>query len=151
MRVVNEQMIQGAGNGQMEAHARELEQVLEERVTQVQSFCWPTPPFYRSDEQASKGARLCRVEYMDGTIAAGDLVTFMPSSGAVTLKPSPKGAAQAIDLARIRVIRQVDPIALSADASALRRIGAEASKVIEDKNFTIYFTASSSQGELVVG
>jgi PAS domain S-box-containing protein len=30
MRMVNQKIIQGAGNGQSEAHARELEQVLEQ-------------------------------------------------------------------------------------------------------------------------
>jgi type II secretory ATPase GspE/PulE/Tfp pilus assembly ATPase PilB-like protein len=114
---------------------------MKEHVTQAQSFCWPTPPFYRRDAQAPKGvARLCRVEYLDGTIAAGELVAFTPRSGIVTLKPSGEKTARAIDLARIRVIRRVDPIALSADASALRGIGAKESKVIEDKNFTVYFT-----------
>jgi len=110
------------------------------QTAQGQAVHWPTPPFYRRDGRAANGAaRLCRVEYLDGTIAAGELVAFTPDSGVATLKPSAEKIAQAMDLARIRVIKRVDPIELNPDAGALRGIGAEESKVIEDKNFTVRF------------
>jgi type II secretory ATPase GspE/PulE/Tfp pilus assembly ATPase PilB-like protein len=110
-------------------------------MAQSLTFDWPTPPFYRRDTQARKGvARSCRVEYLDGTIVAGELVAFTPGSGIVTIKPSTEEVARAMDLARIRIIKRVDPIELRLDATVLHGIGAAESKVIEDKNFTVHFT-----------
>ena len=107
---------------------------------QTQSFNWPTPPFYTRDAQTTKGAaRPCRVEYLDGSIAEGDLIAFAPGSGTVQIKPSAPGSAQGIDLARVRVIKRVDPVDLRPDAGALRGVGAAESKVTEDKNFAVSY------------
>jgi len=114
---------------------------MKPQMAEPQSSHWPTPPFYRRDTPAPEGvARLCQVEFLDGAIATGELVAFTPSSGVVTLRTSAEKAPQTIDLNRIRIIKRVDRIELSPDTSALRGIGAEHSKAIEDKNFTVHFT-----------
>lgn len=85
---------------------------------------WPTPPFFKLvTPSAPGGSRACALELNDGRKWRAELVDFRVGASSVGLHQADPKALRRIDLAEIKSIKLIRPVAYARDAAALGAIG----------------------------
>ena len=101
---------------------------------------WPIPPFFRlAAPLVESHAWACIVELLNGRTIVGDLQSFEPRQGSISLAMADHEGQHHLNLESVRTIRLTTPLALIRDAAVISDVGIDATHVADERAFIVRF------------
>ena len=101
---------------------------------------WPIPPFFRlAAPLAKEHAWACAVELLNGYTIVGDLQSFEPGQGNISLAMPDREGAHQLNLDSVRTIRLSSPLVLVRDNDVIGNVSTNASQVADERSCVVRF------------
>jgi type II secretory ATPase GspE/PulE/Tfp pilus assembly ATPase PilB-like protein len=101
---------------------------------------WPIPPFFRlGTPLVDSHVAACIVELLNGRSIVGDLLSFQPLEGIISLAIADREGHNQLHLDSVRTIRLTTPLLLVHDDAVITSVGTDASQVAEERACVVHF------------